>query len=100
MLHKDDIHLLKSPLQCGGKTYRAYIKRGKMGAVLVVQQPMLGGWHPTGGSWYVKTLLNDLSDSIYIDFGQGWKIDSGMCDAVIEACKWLAQQHDDPSKKF
>ena len=97
--HRDDMHLLKSPLQCGDKTYRAYVKRGELGAVLVVEQPIMADWHPTG-SWYIKTLLKNLSDSIFIDYGQNWKIDSGLRAAILEACAWLAQEHADSNLKY
>jgi len=52
-----------------------------------IEQPFEdGSWSSTGGSWYVETLMgrdeyggkDGPSDSIYIDGGQQWKIESGM----------------------
>ena len=48
------------------------------------------GWGPTGGSWYVETLMgrcehsnrDEPIDSICIDGGQNWEIRSGMLDAL------------------
>ena len=52
-----------------------------------IEQPFEdGSWSSTGGSWYVETLMgrddcggkDGPSDSIYMDGGQQWKIESGM----------------------
>ena len=58
---------------------------------IAIEQPFEGGrWSGTGGSWFVETLMgrdeyggkDGPSDSIYMDGGQQWKIESGMLLAL------------------
>jgi hypothetical protein len=75
--------------------YRAQVKRGKLGAILVVEQPFDNGarWSPVS-SWYISTLMNGgLFDSIYIDYGQDWHITEGLRDVVMEALEFCADEH-------
>ncbi len=56
----------------------------------IEQQYDSGEWGPASGHWYVETLMgrdehgnkDDPSDSIYMDGGQQWKIESGMLLAL------------------
>ena len=70
--------------------------------VISVEQPFKdGSWGPTGGSWYVETLLgldeygtsDDPSDSIYIDGGAQWLIEGGMLIA-LNAYKKLGEERE------
>ena len=70
--------------------------------VISVEQPFEdGSWGPTGGSWYVETLLgldeygtsDDPSDSLYIDGGAQWLIESGMLIA-LNAYKKLGEERE------
>ena len=67
-----------------------YAPNGNPDLISVEQQLGTDRWGPTGGHWYVETLMgrcedsnrDEPTDSIYIDGGQGWKIESGMLDAL------------------
>ena len=70
--------------------------------VISVEQPFKdGSWGPTGGSWYVETLLgldeygtsDDPSDSLYIDGGAQWLIEGGMLIA-LNAYKKLGEERE------
>ena len=70
--------------------------------VISVEQPFKdGSWGPTGGSWYAETLLgldeygtsDDPSDSLYIDGGAQWLIESGMLIA-LNAYKKLGEERE------
>ena len=84
--------ILNSKVYSRSKEYQAALEKGPLGAILAVSRPTDDG-HQRCGSWYLATLLEKPSDSIWIDFGQDWKIDSGMLDAVSEACVILAGEH-------
>jgi hypothetical protein len=90
------MHILKSELHSGDKVYRATVKRGKLGAILGVEQPFDNGarFSPCS-SWYISTLIQggSVSDSIAIDYGQKWNIDSGLKAAVYEAVLFLANEY-------
>ena len=75
--------------------YRAVLHDSPFGgkpAIKVEQQFEDGSWHPTGGSWYLSTLMERPSDAISIDFGQGWSIDSGMFDAIMLAAAIIKER--------
>jgi len=59
---------------------------------VVVEQPINGCWHATGGYWYLDTLLEDPSDGIYLDWGQRWSVDSGMLEALAKAAQIIDEQ--------
>ena len=65
--------------------YRAVLFKRNGKDLIKVEQPINGGWHPTGGSWYADDLLNDVSDGISLDRGQQWSVDSGMILALAKA---------------
>ena len=78
--------------------YRGGIKRGDMGAIIYIEQPINrkcpadGNWLGCG-SWYLSTLLEGgVNDSLSIDYGQNWNIDSGLTNLVNEAVLYLASQ--------
>ena len=85
--------ILQSPIYSGATLYRATLSKGALGALITVQQPFGKGTRFSNcSSWYLETLLKDISDSIFIDFGQNWKID-GMVAVIDEACKVLANAY-------
>ena len=67
-----------------------YAPNGNPDIIAIEQQYDSGKWGSTGGSWYVETLMgrcdhsnrDEPSDSICIDGGQQWNIESGMLDAL------------------
>jgi hypothetical protein len=59
--------------------YRAVVKDG----LLRIEQPIREGWFPTGGGWYVTTLLERPADMLYIDAGQNWGV-TGMLPILHE----------------
>ena len=67
-----------------------YAPNGNPDLIAIEQQYDSGKWGSTGGSWYVETLMgrddcggkDGPSDSIYMDGGQQWKIESGMLLAL------------------
>ena len=78
--------------------YRAIMFKDKQDKWIVkVEQFTRHEWRPTGGAWRLTTLLhgypanlaNKPSDSIYIDFGQEWRIDSGMLEALNKAIDFI-----------
>ena len=86
--------ILQSPIYSGATLYRATLSQGALGALITVQQPHDKGTRFSNcSSWYLETLLKDISDSIFIDFGQNWKIDHGMVAVIDEACKVLAKAY-------
>ena len=65
--------------------------------VVKVEQPIGGKWGPTGGSWYLDTLLEETyanSDSLSIDHGQAWLIVSGMREALRNALRTQAGDYE------
>ena len=91
------MHILKNKAMASshGKPcgeYRAILTTGKLGAIVRIEQPINGGWHSTGGGWYLSTLLCKPHDAISIDYGHQWSIDSGMVAIINEACKFCAKQ--------
>ena len=52
------------------------------GDVIAIEQPFDDHWGATGGCWYAEDLLKRRTDSIYMDGGQGWLINSGMLAAL------------------
>lgn len=73
--------------------YRGCVKRGELGAIIVVEQPINGRWVPSGGSWYISSLLEGgVCDSISIDWGQDWRVTHGMIALVNEALAYCADQ--------
>lgn len=75
-------------------SYRAKLEVGDLGAVVVVEQKVEDRWYPTGGRWYLSSLLSGgISDAIYIDYGQDWMIDTGMREAIFTAAKIVAQNY-------
>lgn len=71
--------------------YRAVLFKQDGEDLIKVEQPINGGWHPTGGSWHVNTLLKDMRDSISLDWGQQWSIHSGMKYALRKALRIMAK---------
>jgi hypothetical protein len=71
--------------------YQAYVSQGDLGAIVGLSQSINGEWHPTGGQWYLKTLLDGggISDDISIDYGQQWSA-GGMRDVIFEAAIFCA----------
>jgi len=67
-----------------------YAPNGNPDIIAIEQQYDSGEWGSTGGSWYVETLMgrcedsnrDEPTDSICIDGGQQWNIESGMIDAL------------------
>lgn len=101
------MHILKNTLQPNlngkplDKTYRAVLETGKLGAIIRIEQPIKveqgaktsEEWHPTGGSWYLSTLLDGgIEDGLWIDYGQRWGV-YGMEAVLIEAAKFLAKRY-------
>jgi hypothetical protein len=94
------LHILETELLASSKgkacdrPYRAVLVQDELGVVFRVEQPIKGEWFPSGGGWYLSTLLERDTDydGISIDFGQRWQIDSGLNDAIREACIYLSQQ--------
>ena len=98
------ITVLSEALVCNDKLYRATLERNDKDKLVVrIYQPTNGanGYTETEwsgcGTWALSTLLfgwpedldNMPSDGLSIDFGQNWRIESGMRDALKEAIKWL-----------
>jgi hypothetical protein len=71
--------------------YQAYISQGELGAIVGLSQSINGEWHPTGGQWYLKTLLEGgaISDDVSIDYGQQWSA-TGMRNVIFEAAIFCA----------
>lgn len=71
--------------------YTAHDTPGKL--VVVVQEyfPSLDEWRNTPGQWYLSTLLEGgkIRDSISIDAGQRWQVDSGLSEALTNAIQYL-----------
>jgi hypothetical protein len=75
--------------------YRAVLVDGDnpSEASIRIEQPIDGSWHPTGGCWYLKTLIAGGSmDSISIDYGQQWSVTSGLWPCIANAWEIVASQ--------
>jgi hypothetical protein len=89
--------VLKAELQASSKgvkidkPYRAVMRKNKADKwVIAVEQPIRDDWFTTGGQWYLSTLLeHPYRDSIAIDYGQEWHIDSGLWAALEEAISYI-----------
>jgi len=76
-----------------------YAPNGNPDIIAIEQQYDSGKWGSTGGSWYVETLMgrdedfpkDEPSDSICMDGGQQWNIESGMLD-VFKAYEQLKSE--------
>jgi len=69
------------------KEYRAVLCEDEHygeGLIVKVEQPIRGNWHQAA-SWYLEDLLDEASDSICIDGGQAWNVESGMFEALQNA---------------
>lgn len=66
--------------------------------IVNVQQNIKGNWHATGGGWGLDTLNDKMSDSIWIDYGQNWRIDAGMKAAIMKANEIVNSQDQNTSK--
>ncbi len=74
--------------------YRAVLStKNRYGTPIIrVEQNIKGGWHAAGGGWGLDTLNDRMSDSIWIDHGQKWSIDSGMKAAIEKANEIVSNQ--------
>ena len=79
--------------------YRAILKRADDGYFLIsIQKPaqnIFSGEFYGCGQWHLSTLLErfieDVNvDSLAIDYGQNWYIESGLKNAIIEAAMLVA----------
>ena len=67
--------------------YRIVIEKQENGEWLFSpEQAFNGVYNEYSGlpGWYLSTLMDDISDAVYIDYGQGWSI-SGLKEAIVEA---------------
>jgi len=65
--------------------YRAVMKQDKGKWLLRIDQKFdSGAWDATGGGWHLSDLLKDPSDTLSIDYGQGWSV-TGMSTVLKEA---------------
>ena len=67
--------------------YRIVIEKQENGEWLFSpEQAFNGVYNEYSGlpGWYLSTLMDDISDEVYIDYGQGWSI-SGIKEAIAEA---------------
>jgi len=61
--------------------------------IINIEQPIdVNDWHSTGGFWYVKTLLENPRDQIWIDGGQDWGVKSGLLDALKKAVEIIEKE--------
>lgn len=67
------------------RPYRAVLTQRNNRWYITIDQPIGDDWCPTSGQWALGTLLADMPDSIFIDFGQRWEITSGLRKALLEA---------------
>ena len=76
--------------------YRAVLIRRTDGDVISIEQPINGGWHSTGGYWFVDDLWQDLEpyseDHIWIDWGQRWAVENGLKNAVHKAVTIITKE--------
>jgi hypothetical protein len=90
-------HILDNTVEASSRgkfvgNYQAAIERGELGATIKLYQWINDDWHPTSGGWYLDTLLDGgVNDSISIDYGQQWNVDSGMTAVINEACRYCAK---------
>ena len=74
--------------------FRALLVKGKNGATIKLQECANGEWYFNGGSWYLRTLLNQkIDDSLVIDHGHMFIVDSGMKAAIDQALKIILGEY-------
>lgn len=71
------------------RPYGFFLERSRYGGAptIVAKEWLSGHWQPTGGAWFLSTLLRseNREDRIFLDYGQDWEVRGGLLDAMFLA---------------